>query len=107
VTARLRSHVVQREAIVVTPYKEVEVPALPTLDDRDSSIDGRADLATIAQYLVQAVARDEITLAEAELAIVDWTHDPDLLRAAVTASGLDAGAARLLQRVAGRCRWAA
>jgi hypothetical protein len=52
------------------------VPPLPTVHDRGSSMDGRADLVTIVRYLVEAVADDEVTLAEAELAIEDWTHDP-------------------------------
>ena len=65
------------------------------------------DLVRIARYLLDAVTNDEITLAEAELAIVEWTHDPDLLRTAANAPGPDEGAGWLLQRVSGRCRWAA
>ena len=75
--------------------------------DKRSATEECADLVTIARYLVQAVANEEIPLAEAELAIVDWTHDPDLLRTAVGACRPDEGAARLLQRVSGRCHWAA
>jgi hypothetical protein len=88
-------------------HKEVAVPALVLLDDRIRSTERSADLATIARYLVEAVAADEITVAEAELAIVDRTHDPNVLRAAAAVCDPDAGAARLLRRVLRRCHWAA
>lgn len=52
----------------------VVVQARKVLDSR-SATEESADLVTIARYLVEAVANEEITVVEAKLAIVDWTHD--------------------------------
>jgi hypothetical protein len=84
----------------------VVVQARKVLDSR-SATEESADLVTIARYLVEAVANEEITVEEAELAIVEWTHDRGLLRTPVGACRSDEGAAWLLQRVSGRCHWAA
>jgi hypothetical protein len=56
------------------------------------------DVANIAGFLMDAVSRHEISVADAEAAVLEWTHDADVLDAA--ARWCDrAGAVKLLHRV--------
>ncbi len=37
------------------------------------------DVANVARFLMDAVSRHEISVADAEAAVLEWTHDADVL----------------------------
>ncbi len=40
------------------------------------------DVANIARFLMDAVSRHEINVGDAEAAVLEWTHDADVLDSA-------------------------
>jgi hypothetical protein len=65
------------------------------------------DLAGIANYLTEAINHRDISLRDAEQAILEWTHDPIVLDAASHECALGGRGALLLHRVADHCHKAA
>ena len=65
------------------------------------------DVASIAEYLMDAVADRSITIADAERAVLEWTHDRDVLAAASRACRPGTDAPVLLLRACSHCHEAA
>ena len=65
------------------------------------------DIAGVANYLTDAISHHDISLRDAEQAILEWTHDPTVLEAASRECALGGRGAVLLNRVADHCHKAA
>ncbi len=79
----------------------MELEAQPVGQECDSS-----DAANIAAFLMDAVARREVTVAEAEQALLEWTRESLVLEAAASTCQRN-DAARLLRLASNDARQAA